>query len=66
MYSLDKAGWAPLLVESYITMDIDDALREVGGYRRWHLAAFACLSLVVAIPLASQGLSIVFIGKYIL
>ena len=44
-------------------MDIDDALRKVGGYRRWHLAVFVGISVSVVIPLATQNLNIVFIGK---
>ena len=44
-------------------MDIDDALAEVGGYRRWHLAVFSYISLAACIPLALMGTNIVFIGE---
>ena len=44
-------------------MDVDDALKLVGGYRRWHLSMFTLLGLTVFIPLCWQGLAIVFIGR---
>ena len=50
--------------DSAAGMDIDDALRKVGGYRRWHLAVFVGISVSVVIPLATQNLNIVFIGQF--
>lgn len=43
-------------------MDVDEALRVVGGYRRYHLTIFILLGISMFIPVAWQGLSIVFIA----
>ena len=43
-------------------MDIDEALRTVGGFRRYHLTLFALLCFSSFIPTVFHGISYVFIG----
>ena len=43
---------------------VDEALCRVGGYRRWHLLAFALLSFTGFGLIATQSLAIVFIGEH--
>lgn len=43
-------------------MDVDKALDFVGGYKRWHLTMFTLLGVSLFMPLAWQGLIVVFIG----
>ena len=42
---------------------VDEALRKVGGYRRWNLLAFGLLGLTFFGTNAFVNLAIVFIGK---
>ena len=43
-------------------MDVDEAVRRVGGYKRWHLTVLLVLGTTTFIPIAWQNVSIVFIG----
>ena len=42
---------------------VDEALAEVAGFKLFSVVSFVGLSISCFIPLASIGLSIVFIGK---
>ena len=43
---------------------VDEALRYVGRYRRWHLLAFVLLGTTFFGVTAFQEMAIIFIGKY--
>ena len=47
-----------------VGITVDDALKLVGGYRRWHVVSFVLISFTSCMTLAWQNLSIIFIGWY--
>ena len=52
-------------VDDKEVVSLDEALKRVGGYRRWNLIAFLLLGTSSFVPLCWQGLCIVFIGETI-
>ena len=52
-----------LYKELLMALTVDEALRQVGGYRPWQLAVYWFLGFTAFIPVAWQSLAIVFIGK---
>ena len=47
-----------------VGITVDDALKLVGGYRRWHVTSLVLISFTTCMTIAFQTLSIIFIGWY--
>ena len=44
-------------------MDVDSALAQVGGWKRWNLFMYFLVGTAMSLPLSWQDLSIVFVGE---
>ena len=55
--------YIPLAAAYLVTMDIDEAVERVGGWRRFSITTFLTIGTNFYFVLSTQGINIVFVGK---